>query len=168
LTRWYVGHLLEKATDKIAIPLTGVNQGQGPYELVVLLSVQSQNSTLYADLITLESDQFANGKLPFFLEKIQEKKQVIKENLKEARFHIGQNIEIKWEGFLKNGEGNFSSMRGGCSCVHMLVAPSGGEEWGGSRFDNVEQITSALKDRLQILKVTQPLVSHHLQRVSTK
>lgn len=161
LTRWYVSNLLEKATDKIAISLTELNKGKGPYELVALLSVQSQNSTLYADLITLQSDQFANGKLPFFLEKIQEQKQVVNEKLKDARFNIGQNIEVKWEGFLKNGKGDFSTMRGDCSCDYMLIAPYGGNRWGGGIFDNVEQVKSAFKERLQTLKVTQPHVSQH-------
>jgi hypothetical protein len=92
---------------------------------------------------------------------MQQQQQLVKKNLKEARFHLGQEIDIKWEGFLKNGDGNFSSMCGFSSCDSMLVTPYGGSGFGSSGFNNVEEVKSVFQKRLQTLKVNPPLAPQH-------
>ena len=167
LTGWYVGKILEDATYNLKPVLTEQGHGHGPYELVVLLSVRSQGVTLYSDLTILESDHYENGYLPFFLEKIEDRTQVIKENLKKFYFNIGQNIEVEWKGFLKNGVdgyGAFSNIISRSDRNRILISPYGGSGSGGGIYNDLENTKLNFEKYLNTLNVTQPDEIHHFTR----
>jgi hypothetical protein len=104
-------HFTDLAPEAFCNQITSYAYITGPYEHVVVFSVRNNGISLYSELITLEPGQVAND-LPSLVEKLLERKKFIRENLKEARFDIRQNIIFGWKGFLKKA-----------SCIMSMLMP---------------------------------------------
>lgn len=172
LMGWYVGSLLEEAARRFCEPFV-LNYGNGPYELVVLITMRcggtacsDSGTVLYAELLTLHSNQSANGQITFFREEIMRRQRAIQESLQQAVFHIGQELEMDWVGFLKTENGSrYRQLRGSIHRSCILLSPRGSGGFGGGIYNSLAEVRNAFQQCMRNLNATAPAGCQHFANV---